>query len=230
MKFFKTGEMMQTFEEIFDIAANRKGGANDVAKLLTKPSSNAELEKIDNDRWLACMSKCIFQAGFNWKVVESMWPGFEIAFDGFDTGHCAMLNDEDFDRLVSDKSIVRHGTKIRSVQENAIFINELAKEHGSAAKAFVGWPSDDYVGLLAMIKKRGSRLGGNTDQYFLRFMGVDGFILSRDVTARLIAEDVIDKAPTSKKAHSAVQHAFNTWRQQSGRSLTEISRVLAMSV
>ncbi|MEM9715321.1 MAG: hypothetical protein AAF826_02270 [Pseudomonadota bacterium] len=61
-------------------------------------------------------------------------------------------------------------------------------------------------------------------------MGRDSFILSRDVIARLIAEGVIDKAPTSKKTMSAVQTAFNTWRDQSGRSLTEISRVLAMSL
>ena len=55
------------------------------------------------------------------------------------------------------------------------------------------------------------------------------FILSRDVTARLIAEGVIDKPATSKTALKSVQAAFNTWMEQSGRSLTEISRVLAMS-
>ncbi len=221
---------MRSFEEIFEIAAARKGGAGALGDLITAPQTNAELENISNDRWLSCMSKCIFQAGFNWKVVDSMWPGFEIAFNGFDIGRCAMLNDDDFDRLVSDKSIVRHGTKIRSVQHNAVFINQLTGEYGSAAKAIANWPADDYIGLLAMLKKRGSRLGGNTGQYFLRFMGVSGFILSRDVCTRLIGEGIIDKAPTSQKAMKAVQEAFNLWRQQSGRPLTEISRVLAMSV
>ena len=221
---------MRKFDELFDIAANRKGGVDVLNKLLGQPTSTAELENISDDRWLSCMTKCIFQAGFNWKVVESMWPGFEAAFYGFDIGRCVMLNDEDFDELVSNKKIVRHGTKIRAVQENAMFINELTKEHGSVAKALVRWPSDDYAGLLNMLKKRGSRLGGNTGQYFLRFMGVDGFILSRDVNGRLVAEGVIDKVPTSQKAMAAVQEAFNTWRAQSGRSLTEISRVLAMSI
>lgn len=220
---------MRTFDEIFDIAADRKGGPDALNALIGPSKPIAETES-DDDRWLSCMTKCIFQAGFNWKVVESMWPGFEAAFNGFDIGHCAMLNDDDFARLVSDKRIVRHGTKIRSVQENAVFIIELIKEHGSAAKAFANWPSSDYAGLLAMIKKRGSRLGGNTGSYFLRFMNVDSFILSRDVCARLVAEGVIDKAPTSQKAMAAVQDAFNTWAKQSGRSLTEISRVLAMSV
>ncbi|MFK5977402.1 MAG: DNA-3-methyladenine glycosylase I [Rhizobiaceae bacterium] len=220
---------MRNFDEIFDIAASRKGGADALNKLLAQPKGAAELKNITDDRWLSCMTKCIFQAGFNWKVVESMWPGFETAFHGFDIGHCVMLNDEDFDELVSNKNIVRHGTKIRAVQANAMFINELTKEYGSLTKALVGWPLDDYAGLLNMLKKRGSRLGGNTGQYFLRFMGVDGFILSRDVVGRLVAEGVIDKSPSSQKAMAAVQEAFNIWHKQSGRALTEISRVLAMS-
>ncbi len=220
---------MRTFDEIFEIAAKRKGGADALEALLGQQKSTADLESVSDDRWLACMTKCIFQAGFNWKVVESMWPGFEAAFHGFDIGRCAMLNDDDFSDLVSNKAIVRHGTKIRSVQENALFVGDLAKEHGSAAKAIAGWPADDFAGLLLMLKKRGSRLGGNTGQYFLRFTGVDGFVLSRDVTARLIAEGVVEKAPTSQTAMAAVQHAFNSWAQQSDRSLTEISRVLAFS-
>ena len=106
----------------------------------------------------------------------------------------------------------------------------MVNEHGSAGKAFGNWPSDNYIGLLELMKKRGSRLGGNTGQYFLRMMGKDSFILSRDVTARLIAEGIVDKTPTSKKALTQVQQAFNIWMDQSGRGLTEISRVLAMSV
>jgi len=221
---------MRTFNKIFDIAAERKGGDNALNTLLEPPKSITELESIGDDRWLSCMTKCTFQAGFNWKVVENMWPGFEAAFNGFDIGHCVMLNDEDFDRLVSNKRIVRYGAKIRAVQQNAQFISDLIREHDSAGAAIARWPSNDYSGLLSMLKKRGTRLGGNTGQYFLRFMGVDGYILSRDVIARLIAEGVIEKAPTSQRAIIAVQNAFNKWQQQSGRSLTEISRVLAMSI
>lgn len=221
---------MRTFDEIFAIAASRKGGANALNAMLAPPKSAAELAALPDDRWLAAMTKCIFQAGFNWKVVESMWPGFEAAFDGFDIGRCSMLTDEDFERLVSDTSIVRHGAKIRSVQENAIFLQTLAAEAGSAAKAIADWPSDDFIGLLDVLKKRGSRLGGTTGQYCLRSLGKDSFILSQSVVDRLIAEGVVDRPPTSRKALADVQSAFNVWSGQSGRSLTEISRVLAMSV
>lgn len=221
---------MQTFDEIFAIAAERKDGPEALSAMLEAPKSAAELIAIPDDRWLAAMARSVFQAGFSWKVIEKMWPGFEAAFHGFDLGRCAMLMDEDFETLVSDKRIVRHGTKIRSVQENAAFLIDLSNEYGSAAKAFANWPSQDFIGLLALIKKRGSRLGGTSGQYFLRSMGKDSFILSRDVVARLISEGVIDKAPTSQKAMAAVQEAFNVWAEQSGRSLKEISRVLALSI
>lgn len=221
---------MRNFDDLFAIAADRKGGSIALDAMLPKPKSGAELSVIPDDRWLAQFSQMIFNAGFNWKVVESMWPGFEAAFQGFDVGKVAMMDDTWFDSLLTDTRIVRYGAKIRSVQENAVFLQELAAEHGSAAQYFAQSQPKHYATLLDTLKRRGSRLGGNTGAYALRYMGVDGYILSTDVVARLVAEGVVDKTPTSKKAMTAVQEAFNEWQQQSGRSLTEISRVLAMSI
>ncbi|MBP1850482.1 DNA-3-methyladenine glycosylase I [Rhizobium halophytocola] len=221
---------MRNFDEIWAIAAERKGGDAAVEALLRYPKPKAEVAAMPDDRLLALMTRCIFNSGFTWKVVEAMWPGFEAAFEGFEIGFCVMLHDEDFERLVSDTRIVRHGPKIRAVQENARFIADLSDAHGSAAAFLANWPGEDYMGLLDLLKKRGTRLGGNTGQYFLRFAGIDGFILSNDVVGRLIAEGVVDKPPTSAKERAAVQAAFNRWAAQSGRSLTEISRVLAVSI
>ena len=221
---------MRTFDEIWKLAAERKGGDDGIEKNLQFPKPKAEIEAMPDDRYLALMTKCIFQAGFNWKVIENMWPGFEEAFEGFDIARCAMLHDEDIERLVSDKRIVRNGPKIRTVPENARFISDIAEEYGSFGAFLTSWPLDDYVGLLEFLKKKGSRIGGNTGQYFLRFSGLESFIMSRSTVNRLIAEGVVDKVPSSKKDFAAVQAAFNTWKQQSGRSFTEISRVLAMSI
>ncbi|WP_281972750.1 DNA-3-methyladenine glycosylase I [Ruegeria faecimaris] len=220
---------MRHFDEIFAIAASRHGGTDALSNKLSKPKSPAELAEMPEDRWLSIITKCIFQAGFNWKVIENKWDGFETAFDGFDIGRCAFMDDEKFDALLQDTRIVRNGTKIATVRDNAAFLLELHQE-GGVGKILGGWPSDDYVGLLNMLSKRGSRLGGASAQYAMRFAGRDSFILSQDVTARLVAEGVVDKPPTSKKAMASVQAAFNTWMEQSGRSLTEISRVLAMSL
>lgn len=220
---------MHHFDEIYGLAADRHGGPHALEDKLSKPKSAEELAALPEDRWLSTITKCIFQAGFNWKVIEAKWDGFEAAFDGFDVGRCAFMDDEKFDALLQDTRIVRNGTKIAAVRYNAAFLMELRTE-GGVGKVLGGWPSTDYVGLLDMLAKRGSRLGGASAQYAMRFAGRDSFILSRDVTARLIAEGVIDKPATSKKAMAAVQDAFNAWMRQSGRSLTEISRVLAMSL
>ncbi|MEM7523966.1 MAG: DNA-3-methyladenine glycosylase I [Pseudomonadota bacterium] len=223
---------MRSFDEIFAIAAERHGGADELAAKLTPPKAAEELAATPDDRWLAAMARGVFQAGFSWKVIEAKWPGFETAFKGFDVGACAMMDADWFDALVADTAIVRHAAKIRSVQTNAVFLGDFARSHGGggAGAAVANWPSDDNLGLRALLEPQGARLGGTTGQYMLRFMGKDSFILSRDVVGRLIAEGVVDKPPTSKGAMAAVQGAFNEWSAQSGRSLTEISRVLALSL
>ncbi len=219
---------MRSFNDIYAVAADRKGGPEALEALIGQ--SAAETPATTDDRWLSTFAKAMFSAGFNWKVVDAKWPGFEAAMAGFDPARLAMMDDVWFDRLLTDTSIIRNGAKIRAVQQNAVFFTELASEHGSATRALLDWPREDYAGLLEMLKKRGSRLGGSTGQYALRFGGRDGYILSRDVVGRLIAEGVIDKPPTSKSAMAAVQVAFNSLHDQSGRSLTAISRVLAMSI
>lgn len=217
---------MRHFDEILAISAERKGGVDAVLGNSEPSLSAEELAAIPDNRWLSQATRAVFQAGFSWKVIENMWPGFEAAFKGFDVGACAMMNDEWFDQLVTDKSIVRNGQKIRSVQQNAVFISE----QNGFGKMVGEWPATDYAGLLEKLKKEGNRLGGTSGQYFLRSMGRDGYILSKDVVGRLIAEGVIDKQPSSKSAMAAVQDAFNTWSEQSGRGLKDISRVLAQSI
>ncbi len=219
---------MRSFQEIFDISAERHGGTDALDAMLGKPKTPEELARIPEDRWLAEMSKYIFATGLNWTVIEKKWPGFEEAFHGFDLGRCAFMDDGMFDSLLQDTRIVRHGAKIQSVRDNAAFLLEL-REEGGVGHVLGGWPSDAFADLLEMMKKRGSRLGGMTGAYSMRMLGRDSYILSKDVVARLIAEGVVDKAPGSKSSMKAVQAAFNAWMDQSGRSLTEISRVLALS-
>lgn len=221
---------MRSFQDIYIIAAERKGGTDALEALLDRPQSDDVVRLIPDDRWLSAMARGVFQAGFSWKVIEAKWPGFEEAFEGFKPGRVLFMADEGIDRWLNDTRIVRNGHKIRSVVENAAFVMDLASEHGSAGKFFADWPDEDFAGLLEVMKTRGSRLGGTTGQYLLRNMGKSSYILSRDVVARLIAEGVVDKNPTSKRDMAAVQSAFNAWSAESGRSLTEISRVLALSL
>ncbi|MEP5804753.1 MAG: DNA-3-methyladenine glycosylase I, partial [Roseobacter sp.] len=221
------GKKMRSFDEIFDIAAKRKGGVAALEASLSVPLTSAELAATSDDRWLAAMAKCLFQAGFNWKVIETKWPGMEAAFDGFDPVRIQAYHDEDVDRLLSDKRIVRNGAKVNAVIQNAHFIKEIALEAGSAGAYFSEWSKTQYVDLLATLSKRGSRLGSVTGQRMLHSMGKDSFVLSPDVVTRLVAEAVVEKAPSSKRDLLATQRAFDTWTEQSGRGLTQVSQVLA---
>lgn len=220
---------MQTFAEIQERAAERKGGPEMLEMLLPVPE-DIDIAALTDDRLLSQFTKRVFQAGFNWSVVDRKWDGFEAAFHGFDIARNAMMSDEDLDAHLRDTRIVRHGAKILSVRDNAVFLSDLAREHGSAAAFFAGWPPDDLVGLWDVMKKRGARLGGVTGQYALRFLGKDSFILSRSVVAALHRAGVVDGPVTSKTALRKVQAAFNTWAEESGESYTRISRILAMSV
>ena len=208
----------------------RKGGEEALNAALAEHTYTADISAMGDDRILSEFSKRVFQAGFNWSVVENKWDGFETAFHGFDIGRNAFMSDEDFDAHLKDTGIVRHAAKILSVRDNAIFLSDLAQEHGSAARFIHEWPSSNLVGLWEVMKKRGNRLGGTTGQYALRFMGKDCFILSRSVVNALSNAGVIDGKATSKGAQRKVQDAFNTWHEETGESYTRMSRVLAMSV
>lgn len=221
---------MRSYDDILAISAERKGGFGAVLDGIDPPKSDAELVAIPDDRWLSNMTRGVFQAGFSWKVIAAKWDGFEAAFKGFDVDKCAMMDDAWFDALLADTGIVRNGAKIRAAQENAAFVQETSSVSGGFGRFVADWPTDDFIGLLAHLKTHGSRLGGTTGQYLLRMAGKESFILSRDVISRLIAEGVIDKPPTSKRAMEQVQMAFNTWREQSGQPFNTISRVLAQSI
>lgn len=221
---------MRSYAEILTIAAERKGGVAEVLAGATRPRPASEIAAIPDDRWLAAMARGIFQAGISWKVVEAKWPGIEAAFDGFDPGRVAMIEGDRLDSLVSDTRVIRSGPKIVAIRDNAVFIQEVARESGGFGRRIADWPNEDYAGLIGWMGKNGSRLGGTTGQYLLRHMGKESYILTNDVVARLQAEGVIDAAPGSARAMKAVQAAFDAWRAESGEPFNVISRVLAQSI
>ncbi|MBR1236488.1 DNA-3-methyladenine glycosylase I [Bradyrhizobium sp. AUGA SZCCT0182] len=219
------------FKTIRARAEKRKGGPKALQKLLPpKPEAKA-LAKLGDDRILAEMTKRVFSAGFAWSVIENKWPGFEKAFLGFKPGPLTLQADEFWDALMKDTRIVRNGAKIMSVRSNATFVREIAKEHGSFGKFLANWPSSDQIGLLDLLAKRGSRLGGNTGQMMLRFLGFDGFVTSKDMVACLREAGLdIAETVTSKRDLAKVQAQFNEWAEKTGLPYVQLSRICAMSV
>jgi 3-methyladenine DNA glycosylase Tag len=222
---------MTSFKTIRTRAAERKGGDPALVALLPKASSAETLARLEDDRVLAEMAKRIFSAGFVWSVIEKKWPEFEAAFLGFEPRRLLLQPDEFWEGLAGDKRIVRHPQKIMAVRDNARFIADVAREHGSFGKFLAQWSVNDQVGLLDVLGRRGARLGGRTGQYFLRFIGKDCFVTSADVVACLRDAGLdISESPSSKKDLKKIQDQFNVWAEETGLPLTHLSRICAMSI
>lgn len=222
---------MKKFALIKEAAEKRKGGPKELSRLLVEPLTSGQLSSIGEDRYLAQMTRCVFNAGFHWRVITSKWPGFEEAFHGFDLGELLTKSPDEWEAYQADTRIVRNWQKIQTVFHNAAMIDQLAEEHGSFAEFFAQWPASDQVGLMKFLKKEGSRLGGRTCQWFIRFVGKDGFIASGDVVTALIANGIdVAENPTSQRDLKRIQDAFNHWHDETGLAYTQLSRILAYTV
>jgi 3-methyladenine DNA glycosylase Tag len=219
------------FKTIRAQAEKRKGGAEALARLMPPEPDPKALLKLRDDRVLAEMTRRVFSAGFAWSVIESKWPGFEEAFLSFAPSRLTFEPGDFWDKMTKDARIVRNGAKIMSVRLNARFVLDVAKEHGSFGKFLSTWPPSDEVGLLEVLAKRGSRLGGNSGQMLLRFLGYDAFVTSKDVVAclRLAGLDVAE-APTSKRDLARIQEQFNAWAKETGLPYRRLSLICAFSI
>jgi 3-methyladenine DNA glycosylase Tag len=222
---------MPGFDRIRARAAERKGGEEVLASLLGPVPDNASLASLPDDRILSTMTERVFAAGFVWRVIEEKWPGFEAAFLGFEPRRLLFQPDDFWDELARDTRIVRNPQKIRSVRDNAAFVDRVSRQHDGFGRFLAAWPADDQVGLTAWLGKNGSRLGGNTGQYLLRWLGWDTFILSTDMVAALkeAGLDVAD-SPTSKRDLEKIQAQVNQWAAETGLPRTHLSRILSMSI
>lgn len=222
---------MIDFARIRSRAAERKGGEAVLDGLLGPVPDNAALADVPDDRVLSTIAKRIFSAGFVWSVIDKKWPGFEEAFLGFEPKRLLFQPDDFWHELAGDTRIVRHAQKIRAVRENAAYVERVSREHGGFGRFLAQWPADDQAGLAMLLGKQGSRLGGNTGQYLLRWLGWDAYILSSDVVATLRDSglDIAD-APTSKKELVAIQARMNAWHAETGLPYAHLSRIMSMSM
>ena len=219
------------FDEILNIAISATGSKEILSERLPRPLSSSNLKEIKDDRFLSMISRCIFRAGFVWKVVDKKWPNFEQTFLNFNPLAVAYLSDDRLEEIATDKSIIRNFTKILATRTNAAYVIEKQDEHGSFSKYIADWPEHKIVNLWFEMKRDGSRLGGMTGPMILRNMGKDTFLPTTDVIDALTKYGFVKTHSNgSKKDLERVQEIFNLLREESNLSLSQISKVLALSV
>lgn len=127
-----------------------------------------------------------FQSGLSWRTILSKRENFRAAFKEFDFRLVAEFDDEDVERLLTDKGIVRHRGKIAAVINNARRACEIVETEGSFA-AFI-WrfepQKEDVIPqsrstspaserLSKELRKRGWKFVGPTTVYaFMQAMGL----------------------------------------------------------
>tara|TARA_B110000046_G_scaffold167685_1_gene185516 strand:- start:11771 stop:12439 length:669 start_codon:yes stop_codon:yes gene_type:complete len=222
---------MTSFKALYKLAAANRGGSKLLEAMLPRAATEEALVAQSDDRYLSMMTRCVFRAGFVWRVIDNKWPGFESAFADFNPLAVAHFSDERLEQLGQDTSIVRNFTKIAAVRNNAVYVLDKQHSHGSFGAFVAQWPQDNITGLWLELKKHGCRLGGNTGPMMLRSMGKDTFLLTQDVCDALVNHGLMQKfSPTAQRDLKLVEQVFADLRAQSGRSLCEISRILACTV
>lgn len=230
----------ESFKSLYQRAADRKGGKSALElllgkrilgkKLLDDNAAEQSIAQLTDDRVLAAFTKQIFKSGFVWRVVENKWPDFEEHFFNFNIEKMLMMPEEMLERKAADPKIIRNYNKVKTIKANAQMIFDVTLDKKISFAQFIhDWPSEDIIGLWTYLKKHGQRLGGNTGPYALRLLGKDTFILSSDVEAYLRAQQVIDGGLQSKKSLTAIQAYFNKLQNESGYSLTQLSRLIAFA-
>ena len=221
---------MQKFETIYGMAADLEGGVEALEALLPIPRTEKELKNLTYSFCLSNMSRRIFQAGLNRKIIDNKWPSFEDVFHQFDINAVRMLSDEVLQALMDEKRIVRHWGKIQSVRHNAQTIYEIDEEEDGFLNYVAEWPSSEIVEFWDVLKKRFKQLGGASGPYFLRRIKKDTFLLTQDVMRAMARWGAIDEEPKNKKQMNHVQECMNLWQEESQRPYCQLSMILACSI
>ncbi|MDO7085283.1 DNA-3-methyladenine glycosylase I [Pseudocolwellia sp. AS88] len=223
-------DKLESFKSLYHRAAERKGGKRALDFLLDEVHylSNAELkEVVTDDRVLSAFTKKIFQSGFVWRVVENKWDGFEESFFQFNLEKVLMMPEEMMERKAADPKIIRNYNKVKTIKANAQMIFDEQQNGHSFIEFIANWPASDMIGLWAYLKKNGQRLGGNTGPYALRALGIDTFLITRDIEAYFRAHDIVTGGIQTKSSLKAIQDSFNQWQTECDLSLCQLSRLVA---
>jgi DNA-3-methyladenine glycosylase I len=125
----------------------------------------------DDDEYFERMTKAIFQAGLNWKMIDNKWPNFEKAFSKFSISRVAKFRDSQIASLMKNEGIVRNEGKIRATIYNAQQAVALEKEFGSF-KEYIQSFGKNHDKLSEDLQSRFHHVGPSGARTFLWMVGV----------------------------------------------------------
>lgn len=103
------------------------------------------------------LSRSVFEAGMNWRVVEGKWDALREAFHGFDPVQVAAMSSAEIAAVENDSRVIRNKAKIRATAGNAQAVLAILDEYGSIRGYLAAFP--DASALAADIERRFKFLG-----------------------------------------------------------------------
>ena len=74
-----------------------------------------------------------------WRVVDKKWPQFEEVFWQFDVKRLLMMPDDMLERKAQAGIITF--SKVKTVRENAMMIDDTERRESNPGKFIAGWPA-----------------------------------------------------------------------------------------
>ncbi len=133
------------------------------------PKWNVKPPKND-DEYFERMTKSLFTAGLQWRVVENKWTSFREALDNFSLSKVAGYSEARVRALMKDARIVRNEKKIRATVHNAGEFLKLQKEFGSFRKYLDTYGKEEER-LLDDLQEKFKHVGSSTARTFLWSVG-----------------------------------------------------------
>ena len=107
--------------------------------------------------FLEHLSRSVFEAGINWRVVEAKWDGIRQAFYGFDPALVAAMTPAEIAATENDARVIRNKAKIRATVDNAREVLAILDEYGSIRGYLTSFPDADAA--AAEMRRRFKFLG-----------------------------------------------------------------------
>ena len=107
--------------------------------------------------FLEHLSRSVFEAGINQRVVEAKWDGIRQAFYGFDPAQVAAMPPAEIAATENDVRVIRNKAKIRATVENAREVLAILGEYGSIRGYLGSFP--DAGAAAADMRRRFKFLG-----------------------------------------------------------------------
>ena len=216
----------------------RPGGEAQRRRRSARPAHAAEarrqgaLRKLRDDRVLAEMTKRVFSAGFAWSVIESKWPGFEDGLSRLRAGAACVRAGRVLGQADKDARIVRNGAKIMSVRDNARFVLDVAKEHGSvsASSSRHGRPRT-RSGCSSFWPSAAAASAGTAARCCSGFSARTPSSRRRTSSPACATPGSMSRRRRHRNATSRkIQEQFNAWAKETGLPYRHMSLICAMSI